>query len=96
MSRCSRKGGASSTTCTSTAGQVRRKRAPVIVFDDADVGRALKVARKLQHGCTWINTHFMPVNEMPHGGLKHSGYGKDMSMYALADYTVARHVMAKL
>jgi len=61
-----------------------------------DVGRALKVARKLQYGCTWINTHFMLVNEMPHGGLKHSGYGKDMSMYALEDYTVARHVMAKL
>lgn len=61
-----------------------------------DVGRALKVARKLQYGCTWINTHFMLVNEMPHGGVKHSGYGKDMSMYALEDYTVARHVMAKL
>jgi len=61
-----------------------------------DVGRALKVARKLQYGCTWINTHFMLVNEMPHGGLKHSGYGKDMSMVALEDYTVARHVMAKL
>ena len=61
-----------------------------------DVGRALKVVRKLQYGCTWINTHFMLVNEMPHGGLKHSGYGKDMSMYALEDYTVARHVMAKL
>ncbi len=61
-----------------------------------DVSRALRVARKLQYGCTWINTHFMLVNEMPHGGLKHSGYGKDMSMYALEDYTVARHVMAKL
>jgi aminobutyraldehyde dehydrogenase len=61
-----------------------------------DVGRALKVARKLQYGCTWINTHFMLVNEMPHGGVKHSGYGKDMSMYALEDYTVARHVMARL
>ena len=61
-----------------------------------DIGRALKVSRKLQYGCTWINTHFMLVNEMPHGGLKSSGYGKDMSMYSLEDYTVARHVMAKL
>ena len=61
-----------------------------------DVGRAMRVAKKLQYGCTWINTHFMLVNEMPHGGLKHSGYGKDMSVYALEDYTVARHVMAKL
>jgi aminobutyraldehyde dehydrogenase len=61
-----------------------------------DVGRAMQVARKLQYGCTWINTHFMLVNEMPHGGLKSSGYGKDMSMYALEDYTVPRHVMVKL
>jgi aminobutyraldehyde dehydrogenase len=61
-----------------------------------DVSRAMKVAKKLQYGCTWINTHFMLVNEMPHGGLKSSGYGKDMSMYALEDYTVARHVMVKL
>ncbi len=61
-----------------------------------DVGRAMKIAKQLQYGCTWINTHFMLVNEMPHGGLKSSGYGKDMSMYALEDYTVARHVMVKL
>jgi aminobutyraldehyde dehydrogenase len=61
-----------------------------------DVGRAMRVAKKLQYGCTWINTHFMLVNEMPHGGLKSSGYGKDMSMYALEDYTVPRHVMIKL
>ena len=61
-----------------------------------DVSRAMRVARQLQYGCTWINTHFMLVNEMPHGGLKSSGYGKDMSMYALEDYTVARHVMVKL
>jgi len=61
-----------------------------------DVGRAMRVAKKLQYGCTWINTHFMLVNEMPHGGLKSSGYGKDLSMYALEDYTVARHVMIKM
>ena len=60
-----------------------------------DVGRAMRVAKRLQYGCTWINTHFMLVNEMPHGGLKSSGYGKDMSAYALEDYTVPRHVMVK-
>ena len=56
----------------------------------------MRVAKKLRYGCTWINTHFMLVNEMPHGGMKSSGYGKDMSMYALEDYSVARHVMVKL
>lgn len=61
-----------------------------------DVSKAMRVAKQLQYGCTWINTHFMLVNEMPHGGLKSSGYGKDMSMYALEDYTVPRHVMIKL
>ncbi|MCB1372371.1 MAG: gamma-aminobutyraldehyde dehydrogenase [Rhodobacteraceae bacterium] len=58
-----------------------------------DVGRAMATAARLRYGCTWVNTHFMLVNEMPHGGLKQSGYGKDMSVYALEDYTVARHVM---
>jgi aminobutyraldehyde dehydrogenase len=61
-----------------------------------DVGKALSVAARLRYGCTWINTHFMLVSEMPHGGLKRSGYGKDLSMYALEDYTAVRHVMAKL
>ena len=61
-----------------------------------DVGRALSVAAHLRYGCTWINTHFIFLNEMPHGGLKTSGYGKDLSMYALEDYTVARHIMVKL
>ena len=60
-----------------------------------DVSRAFKVASELQYGCTWINTHFMLVSEMPHGGLKRSGYGKDMSIYALEDYSCPRHVMAK-
>ncbi len=58
-----------------------------------DVGRAMAAAAALQYGCTWVNTHFMLVSEMPHGGLKQSGYGKDLSIYALEDYTVVRHVM---
>lgn len=61
-----------------------------------DVGKAMTVAARLQYGCTWINCHFMLTNEMPHGGMKQSGYGKDMSIYALEDYSVVRHVMAKL
>jgi aminobutyraldehyde dehydrogenase len=61
-----------------------------------DVSRAMKVASRLQYGATWINTHFMLATEMPHGGLKQSGYGKDMSMYSLEDYTVVRHVMVNL
>ncbi|WP_102226592.1 gamma-aminobutyraldehyde dehydrogenase [Acidimangrovimonas sediminis] len=60
-----------------------------------NIGLAMNAASRLQYGCTWINTHFMLVNEMPHGGMKSSGYGKDMSMHALEDYTVARHVMIR-
>jgi aminobutyraldehyde dehydrogenase len=60
-----------------------------------DVGRAMATAARLRYGCTWVNTHFMLVNEMPHGGLKQSGYGKDLSGYALEDYTIVRHVMVK-
>ena len=58
-----------------------------------DISKAMTCAARLQYGCTWINTHFMLVNEMPHGGIKQSGYGKDMSLYALEDYTAVRHVM---
>lgn len=61
-----------------------------------DLSLASKVASHLQYGCTWINTHFMLTSEMPHGGMKMSGYGKDLSLYALEDYTVPRHVMVKL
>jgi 1-pyrroline dehydrogenase len=61
-----------------------------------DVGRALRMARRLQFGTVWINTHIPIINEMPHGGYKGSGYGKDMSMYALEDYTQIKHVMASL
>ncbi len=61
-----------------------------------DISRAMSTAARLQYGCTWINTHFMLANEMPHGGMKSSGYGKDLSSYALEDYSVVRHVMVKL
>ncbi len=61
-----------------------------------DVGKAMSVAARLQYGCTWINTHFMIISEMPHGGFKRSGYGKDLSVYALEDYSVPRHIMVKL
>ncbi|MDI7860408.1 gamma-aminobutyraldehyde dehydrogenase [Rhizobiaceae bacterium n13] len=59
----------------------------------SDISKAMKTAGRLRYGCTWINTHFMLCNEMPHGGVKQSGYGKDMSVYALEDYTAVRHVM---
>lgn len=60
-----------------------------------DVGRAMATAARLRYGCTWVNCHFMLANEMPHGGLKQSGYGKDLSGLSLEDYTVARHVMVR-
>jgi betaine-aldehyde dehydrogenase len=61
-----------------------------------DVGRALRVSKALRFGCVWINDHIPLVSEMPHGGFKESGYGKDLSMYSLEDYTVLKHVMASL
>jgi betaine-aldehyde dehydrogenase len=61
-----------------------------------DVGRALRVANALRFGCVWINDHIPLVSEMPHGGYGQSGYGKDLSMYALEDYTQVKHVMASL
>jgi 1-pyrroline dehydrogenase len=61
-----------------------------------DVGRALSAARKLQFGTVWINDHIPLVSEMPHGGYKQSGYGKDLSTYSLEDYTQIKHVMAKI
>jgi betaine-aldehyde dehydrogenase len=61
-----------------------------------DVGRAMRVANALRFGCTWINDHIPIVAEMPHGGYKESGYGKDLSMYALEDYTEVKHVMINL
>ncbi|MFZ9853423.1 MAG: aldehyde dehydrogenase family protein, partial [Ilumatobacteraceae bacterium] len=61
-----------------------------------DFGRAMRVTRRLDFGCVWINTHIPMVAEMPHGGFKKSGYGKDLSAYALDDYTRIKHVMANL
>jgi betaine-aldehyde dehydrogenase len=61
-----------------------------------DVGRAMRVSRALRFGCVWINDHFSISPEMPHGGYKESGYGKDMSMYSLEDYTEIKHVVASL
>jgi betaine-aldehyde dehydrogenase len=61
-----------------------------------DVGRALRVSKALRFGCVWINDHIPLVSEMPHGGFKESGYGKDLSMYGVEDYTVVKHVMANI
>ncbi len=62
----------------------------------ADHGRAMRVSRQLDFGCVWINTHIPLVAEMPHGGFKQSGYGKDLSMYGFEDYTRVKHVMSAL
>jgi betaine-aldehyde dehydrogenase len=61
-----------------------------------DFGRAMRMSGRLDFGCVWINTHIPLVAEMPHGGFKHSGYGKDLSMYGLEDYTRIKHVMANI
>ena len=61
-----------------------------------DVGRAMRVSRRLQFGCVWVNTHIPLTPEMPHGGYKQSGHGKDMSVYSLEDYTNIKHVMVSL
>jgi betaine-aldehyde dehydrogenase len=61
-----------------------------------DHRRALRMARRLDFGCVWINTHIPIVAEMPHGGFKHSGYGKDLSIYGLEDYTRIKHVMSNI
>jgi betaine-aldehyde dehydrogenase len=61
-----------------------------------DHSRAMRMAKRLDFGCVWINTHIPIVAEMPHGGFKHSGYGKDLSMYGFEDYTRIKHVMSSL
>ena len=60
------------------------------------MGRAMDAARRLQFGTVWSNDHPPFMSEMPHGGFKHSGYGKDMSIYAVQEYTDIKHVMVKL
>ncbi len=59
-----------------------------------DHGRAMRMAKRLDFGVVWINTHIPFISEMPHGGFKHSGYGKDLSAYSLEDYTRIKHVMS--
>ena len=61
-----------------------------------DFGRAMRMSKALDFGCVWINTHIPLVAEMPHGGFKHSGYGKDLSQYGFDDYTRLKHVMTAL
>jgi betaine-aldehyde dehydrogenase/aminobutyraldehyde dehydrogenase len=61
-----------------------------------DVGRAMNAARKLEFGAVWVNDHIPIVSEMPHGGFKQSGYGKDMSIYSVEEYTQIKHVMIKI
>jgi len=62
-----------------------------------DVGRAMNAARKLQFGCVWVNDHLLPLSsELPHGGYKQSGYGKDMSIYSMEEYTQLKHVAIKI
>jgi acyl-CoA reductase-like NAD-dependent aldehyde dehydrogenase len=61
----------------------------------SDVGRAMRMTAALDFGCVWVNDHIPIVSEMPHGGFKQSGYGKDMSIYAIEAYTELKHVMIK-
>ena len=61
-----------------------------------DVKRALRAAKALRYGTVWINDHLTIASEMPHGGFGQSGYGKDMSSYSIEDYTIIKHVMAKI
>jgi 1-pyrroline dehydrogenase len=62
----------------------------------SDIGRAMRVAKAIQFGTVWVNDHFTLVSEMPHGGFKESGYGKDQGMFAVEDYTVVKHVMLRI
>jgi len=61
-----------------------------------DVGTAMQAIRALDFGCVWVNDHLPFLSEMPHGGFKESGYGKDLSVYSLDDYTRVKHAMIKL
>jgi len=61
----------------------------------SDVGRAMRVSKALKFGCVWVNDHIPIISEMPHGGFKQSGYGKDMSIYAIEHYSELKHVMIR-
>jgi acyl-CoA reductase-like NAD-dependent aldehyde dehydrogenase len=61
----------------------------------SDTGRAMRITRDLQFGAVWVNDHILTTSEMPHGGFKHSGYGKDLSVYALDAQTELKHVMVR-
>ena len=77
-------------------GQRRRVRPGVERLDPATTAGRCGCRKRLDFGCVWINTHIPLVAEMPHGGFKHSGYGKDLSMYGFEDYTRIKHVMSNL
>ena len=77
-------------------GQRHALRARVLGLDARHRPRAARRASALRFGCVWINDHIPLASEMPHGGFKQSGYGKDLSMYSLEDYTEVKHVMASL
>ncbi len=77
-------------------GERRRVRPRVDPSGRATTARAMRFAKHLDFGCVWINTHIPIVAEMPHGGFKHSGYGKDLSNYGFEDYTRIKHVMSRI
>ncbi len=97
--RCS----ARSSRCSGSPTRTRRSAGPTACeyglassVWTKDHGRAMRMAKRLDFGCVWINTHIPLVAEMPHGGFKHSGYGKDLSMYGFEDYTRVKHVMSNI
>ena len=94
---------ARSSPCSGSPTRTRRSAGPTACSTawpprvwTKDHGRAMRMAKRLDFGCVWINTHIPLVAEMPHGGFKHSGYGKDLSMYGFEDYTRIKHVMTAL